>query len=535
MVLDEFASIEKNAIYQMYSEGLLLFVLSSTFSNKVRGQVRSSVSEANCLEEPRVAPSPALRTWKRGSLPRLSNAEYIIYDLERPFNGEKSIPRTGARGRYLFKRTILVQYPKPAFTTRQPTTAIEDPHPFGSTRFPMATKVDMDGDDRELQISLADGRVLILYKNYVRLPKSQVYPEESKHPLCWVSPCMGQRKRELQNNIPLQLILWAERQEQTISITFAEYTSPTELQPTIRTYTPAVRPSPEIDRWVATLIRRAYGAAQKQKRALVLINPHAGPGDAWKKWNKVQPLFKAARMELEMMATSQPGEAIEIARNLHIDRFDTVIAFSGDGLPHEIFNGLAERPDARRALSKIAVSQIPCGSGNAMACSLYGSHHASLAALGIIKGIDTAMDLASYTQGDRRRLSFLSQALGIIAEADLGTEHMRWMGAARFHTGVLTRILNKKAYPCDIDVKVELEDKTDIQLAFRAATGIPAVKAPTDDGWAVDTDAQGLPPLKYGTVQDPLPSDGWRRIKYDNMANFYCGKVREMSFLGVIF
>lgn len=285
---------------------------------------------------------------------------------------------------------------------------------------------------------------------------------------------------------------------------------------------------------MAALIRRAYGTAQRQKRALVLINPHAGPGKAWKKWNKVLPLFEAARMEIEVMVTSQPGEAIAIARDLHIDRFDTVIACSADGLPHEIFNGFALRPDARRALSKVAVSQIPCGSGNAMACNLYGSHHASIVALGIIKGIDTAMDLVSYTQADRRGVSFLSQALGIIAEADLGTEHMRWMGAARFHVGVLTRILSKKAYPCDIDVKVELEDKADIQLAFRAAAEFRALKDPIDT-WEVDAATQGLPPLKYGTVQDTLPTDGWRRIKYDNMGNFYCGKVEERSSLGAIF
>lgn len=239
-------------------------------------------------------------------------------------------------------------------------------------------------------------------------------------------------------------------------------------------------------------------------------------------------------MEIEVMVTSQPGEAIAIARDLHIDRFDTVIACSADGLPHEIFNGFALRPDARRALSKVAVSQIPCGSGNAMACNLYGSHHASIVALGIIKGIDTAMDLVSYTQADRRGVSFLSQALGIIAEADLGTEHMRWMGAARFHVGVLTRILSKKAYPCDIDVKVELEDKADIQLAFRAAAAFRALKDPIDT-WEVDAATQGLPPLKYGTVQDTLPTDGWRRIKYDNMGNFYCGKVEERSSLGAIF
>lgn len=107
---------------------------------------------------------------------------------------------------------------------------------------------------------------------------------------------------------------------------------------------------------------------------------------------------------------------------------------------------------------------------------------------------------------------------------------MRWMRAARFDVGIVMRVLSKKAYPCDIDVKVELKDKADIEEAFRAGATIPAVKAPVD-GWAVDTDAPGLPQLKYGTVRDPLPADGWRRIKYNNMGELLLWKGKKSTLL----
>ena len=43
----------------------------------------------------------------------------------------------------------------------------------------------------------------------------------------------------------------------------------------------------------------------------------------------------------------------------------------------------------------------------------------------------------SIRQGDRHHLSFLSVALGLMADLDLETEHLRWMGDNRFIFGYL--------------------------------------------------------------------------------------------------
>ncbi len=37
-------------------------------------------------------------------------------------------------------------------------------------------------------------------------------------------------------------------------------------------------------------------------------------------------------------------------------------------------------------------------------------------------------DLLSLTQGGKEYMSFMSQSLGLIADLDLGTEHLRFMG-----------------------------------------------------------------------------------------------------------
>lgn len=276
---------------------------------------------------------------------------------------------------------------------------------------------------------------------------------------------------------------------------------------------------------MATLLSRAYENSQPRKRAFVLVNPNAGPGKAVTQWQKeVKPLFDAARMQTDVVTLRMGGEATDLVEKLDISKYDTVMSCSGDGTAHEIFNGLAKRPDAKTALTRIAVSHIPCGSGNAMSCNLYGSHHPAIAALGVIKGVVTPMDLVSVTQGNRRIVSFLSQSVGIIAESDLGTEDMRWMGSTRFDVGVLMRVFQRKCYPCDLAVKVEIEEKNDIKAHFKRHSNQQDLKLQAESDESLVTDTQGLPPLKYGTIQDALP-EGWELVPQDNIGNFYCGNV----------
>lgn len=303
--------------------------------------------------------------------------------------------------------------------------------------------------------------------------------------------------------------------------------------------------------WVKTLMDRAYGRAMRRKRAFVLVNPHSGQGVAVRKWEqKARPLFERARMELSVVHTARQGHATDLVRELDIDKFDILVVCSGDGVVYEVFNGLAARPDAGRAFNKLAVCHVPCGSGNAMACNVYGTHHSSLAALAIVKGVTTPVDLVSITQGDRRTISFLSQAVGIVAEADLGTEWLRFLGGLRFTLGVLFGFFRQKVYPCDIAVQVDVGTKPEIKHHYRAnrkdcsvdpgdrsgsslePTNGDTIGSGLGDGAAASSSSattakdEGLPPLQFGTVNDPLPA-GWELLPHPKMGNFYCGNVRS--------
>ncbi|KAK3323394.1 ATP-NAD kinase-like domain-containing protein [Cercophora scortea] len=376
-------------------------------------------------------------------------------------------------------------------------------------------------------------------------------------------------------SIPYYNILWVEitEDQKQLRIDFVAQASQHVLEPRhVEFPIPALaaEQSPhgnddEILSWVERLMDRAYGNAARRKRAWVLVNPHAGTGGADKIWDKqVRPIFAAARMPMTVIRTTYSGEGVDLARDINIDDYDIAIPCSGDGLPHEVFNGLAQRPDARRALSKIAVCHIPCGSGNAMSCNLYGTYRPTLAALAIVKGIPTPLDLISVTQGEKRIISFLSQALGMIADLDITTEHLRWMGASRFTYGFLVLAMKRKVYPCDIAVKVEIHHKDDVKEHYRrnisnagsetetgemgqqsthggldndhedknngieAGPGTsygPSSIAPSS---AESENSPGLPPLKYGTVKDKLP-DGWELIPHEKLGTFYCGNMAYMA------
>lgn len=277
--------------------------------------------------------------------------------------------------------------------------------------------------------------------------------------------------------------------------------------------------------WIEQLLDRAYGLSQRRKRIKALINPFGGQGKA-PKWyvRDIEPIFAAARCEVDAEKTQYKGHAVEISEKIDVDAFDAIVSCSGDGLPHEVFNGLAKKANAAEALARIAVVQLPCGSGNAMSWSLNGTGSCSVAALCTVKGLRTPLDLVSITQGDRRTLSFLSQSVGIVAEVDLGTDNIRWMGAARFTYGFLVRVLGKTIYPCDLAVKVEIADKSEIKAQYKTEA---ARKGPMLDR-SRSSPAGGLPLLRYGTVKDELPS-GWELIPYDNLGNFYSGNMNYMT------
>jgi sphingosine kinase len=327
-----------------------------------------------------------------------------------------------------------------------------------------------------------------------------------------------------------------------------------------------------IQSWIDQLTTKAYSnnRAKQAKRLKILLNPFSGQGYALKVYRtQVAPLLSAANRQIDVEETRYVGHARDIAQELDISKYDAVVCVSGDGLPHEVFNGFGTRSDARTALKEVAVAQIPGGSGNAMAWNCFGTDSASLVALGIIKGIRMPLDLTSITQADpasaggvKRTLSFCSQSVGMVAEVDLGTENMRALGDLRFTVGFLQRIVGKMVWPCEIALALEDDSKESIQKKYRdfRASGGNAAETQTYQATldSMDNDEEDLvtttsnnqqnpattpatttdpsqststtlPPLTLGTVTSPLPATFTPLTTRPALSTFYAGNLTHMA------
>lgn len=339
--------------------------------------------------------------------------------------------------------------------------------------------------------------------------------------------------------IPYHRVLWAQFTDLDVTVHYTQTSgrNASSCHATYLSYTITDKGShAQAKQWVERLLDRAYPRdVMRRKRIKVLVNPFGGQGSAQKIWStQVQPILAAAQCEIDVEQTKYRGHAVEIARNLDIEAYDVIACASGDGLPHEVFNGLAKHKSPKRALRKIAVCQIPCGSGNAMCLNLTATTSPSLAAVEIVKAARTPLDLVAITQGNNLLYSFLSQAVGIIAESDLGTDSLRWMGAFRFTWGFLVRILGKTIYPAELSVLVDVDDKVQVRDAYceiskaREAASTDRSNSVEEEPGLPDVDDSALPPLKYGRVADKLQPE-FVTTDMPNLGNFYVGNMCYMS------
>ncbi|KAN0064849.1 sphinganine kinase lcb4 [Thecaphora frezii] len=351
--------------------------------------------------------------------------------------------------------------------------------------------------------------------------------------------------------------------------------------------------------WVEEVMSKAYGNVKPFRRIKVLINPVGGPGKARQLYeSRVRPIFDAAMCKPNVTFTQYRMHGVEIARDLDVENYDAIAIMSGDGLIHEVLNGFAKRSDAKKAL-RLPLAPIPAGSGNAAAINLMGLEQGfslALACLNIIKGRAMAADLLTVTQPASafppgtpipgtlaqrhktkvesgssngptrasedaaliadtpakpfvRYYSFLSQAIGLMADVDLGTESMRALGDTRFLIGYAAGVLKNAECEVDVDVKLGLrgsKNKAEMRERVRKfhTEGNPGAVAdgqttpPNADGngaasqgspgsgnaleqededsateWARDAfgnlrfQPEAEPPLRHGVVTDALAAD----------------------------
>lgn len=96
-------------------------------------------------------------------------------------------------------------------------------------------------------------------------------------------------------------------------------------------------------------------------KTLVVLNPIAGQGAALRMFPQVQEQLRAAGMEFDVAHTRASLHAVQLAWDAPKQGYERIIAVGGDGIVHEVLNGLMR---ASNEGETIALGIIPLGTGN---------------------------------------------------------------------------------------------------------------------------------------------------------------------------
>lgn len=207
---------------------------------------------------------------------------------------------------------------------------------------------------------------------------------------------------------------------------------------------------------------------ERNKIFYILINPFGGTGKASLIFKEiVEPMLKVIGIPYKMEHTEYRDHAKELVQNLNSDLIRSIFTVSGDGLFHEVINGILSRPDWEKASKYLPIGTIGAGTSNAMSKNLDALTQVE-STFGIIKGKTTLMDVFSIVQNGQVTYSHLSVTWTLIADLDLDSETYRWMGSFRVVFGALIRLMNMRSYsgrvymlPIDYDDSKLLQDTND--------------------------------------------------------------------------
>ncbi len=126
-------------------------------------------------------------------------------------------------------------------------------------------------------------------------------------------------------------------------------------------------------------------------KTLVIANPAAQRGNGRQAAGIVHDLMVEwlGADKIEFEETERPGHAIELAAAAPRSRCETVIALGGDGIIHEVVNGLMRLDEAARPRLGI----IPVGSGNDYARTLGMSECVPDAVVQFLEASEVALDI----------------------------------------------------------------------------------------------------------------------------------------------
>eukprot|EP01134_Creolimax_fragrantissima_P001908 CFRG1908T1 len=236
------------------------------------------------------------------------------------------------------------------------------------------------------------------------------------------------------------------------------------------------------------------GSPIPRRHYLMFSNPVGGSKTAPKECKVLKTMLdQSGVVTYDLVETSRANEAHDCVHNMDLKKYDGIVCISGDGLIHEVVNGLLTRKDWDDA-RKMPIGIVPAGTGNALHRSLE-IINTDVASLVLVKGNKIPMDIYSVTTAKGVTYGHLELLLGFLSDIDLESERFRWMGAFRFTVYAILRLLWMRRYNCNL-------------------SWIPLEKTANEDADDSVDDEFGVGPKRYYAGSDKTSSD-WVTVETD--------------------
>ncbi len=195
----------------------------------------------------------------------------------------------------------------------------------------------------------------------------------------------------------------------------------------------------------------------------VIVNPAAAWGHGAEAAPTIERTLTDLGIEFDLVFTTRPGEAIELARQASLDGYDVVAAAGGDGTTHEVVNGLlAAQPQGVAG----TLALLPIGSGNDFAhmMGVLGKDVAT-ACRRLADGQTRVVDVARLDD----RYFANGVGIGFDAMVSIQSRRVRFVaGMARYFIAVLKTIF---VYYKPLTVTIEYDDHTITESVMMVTIG----------------------------------------------------------------
>lgn len=206
--------------------------------------------------------------------------------------------------------------------------------------------------------------------------------------------------------------------------------------------------------WIAAINNRICGRSESDKiapprRLKVFVNPVSGTQKGKLRFREAQQVLENSYVKFSVTETTHPGDIQNRVKTMDLSQVDGLVVVGGDGTVYEVINALMNRPDWKTAI-KTPIGVIPAGTSNGLCKTLleeaaepYDSINATIA---IARGQIKPLDVLKITQGDRQYFGILSISWGLIADVDIGSDKLRFLGRFKTDIYALFKILNLRNY-----------------------------------------------------------------------------------------